>query len=255
MNGENARYALGDGRQRRARGRLRAAGGAEGLEPHPGGPARDGAPRSGPPPGAGLPRAGAVLRDGHRGSAGEGASGLDRGVVHRPGARCVNNAGHRQPGQLRVQPARAHGGEHRRERAGDHADDISPPADAEKALALRLLNVASLAAFYPMPVLAVYAATKSFILNFSLAVRAELAGTGVTVSALCPGRHDDQQGDRGRGAGAGAHREDHHTGNRRGWPRSPFARRCGKGHHRAGDPQQHPALRRVRPSRARSWWG
>jgi uncharacterized protein len=49
-----------------------------------------------------------------------------------------------------------------------------------------VLNVASLAAFYPMPVLAVYAATKSFILNFSLAVRAELAGTGVTVSALCP---------------------------------------------------------------------
>jgi short-subunit dehydrogenase len=49
-----------------------------------------------------------------------------------------------------------------------------------------ILNVASLAAFYPMPVLAVYAATKSFILNFSLAVRAELAGTGVTVSALCP---------------------------------------------------------------------
>ena len=49
-----------------------------------------------------------------------------------------------------------------------------------------ILNVASLAAFYPMPVLAVYAATKSFILNFSLALRAELAGTGVTVSALCP---------------------------------------------------------------------
>jgi uncharacterized protein len=49
-----------------------------------------------------------------------------------------------------------------------------------------ILNVASLAAFYPMPLLAVYAATKSFILNFSLAVRAELAGTGVTVSALCP---------------------------------------------------------------------
>jgi hypothetical protein len=35
-------------------------------------------------------------------------------------------------------------------------------------------------------VLAVYAATKSFILNFSLALRGELAGTGVTVSALCP---------------------------------------------------------------------
>ncbi len=49
-----------------------------------------------------------------------------------------------------------------------------------------IINVASLAAFYPMPSMAVYAATKSFILNFSLAIRHELAGTGVTVSALCP---------------------------------------------------------------------
>jgi short-subunit dehydrogenase len=49
-----------------------------------------------------------------------------------------------------------------------------------------IINVSSLAAFYPMPSMAVYAATKSFILNFSLAIRHELAGTGVTVSALCP---------------------------------------------------------------------
>ncbi len=49
-----------------------------------------------------------------------------------------------------------------------------------------IINVASLAAFYPMPSMAVYAATKSFILNFSLAIRHELAGTGVSVSALCP---------------------------------------------------------------------
>ena len=38
-----------------------------------------------------------------------------------------------------------------------------------------VINVASLAAFYPMPSMAVYAATKSFILNFSLAIRHELA--------------------------------------------------------------------------------
>jgi short-subunit dehydrogenase len=49
-----------------------------------------------------------------------------------------------------------------------------------------ILNVASLAAFYPMPCMAVYAASKAFILSFSLAIREELAGTGVTVSALCP---------------------------------------------------------------------
>jgi hypothetical protein len=49
-----------------------------------------------------------------------------------------------------------------------------------------LINVASLAAFYPMPAMAVYAASKSFILNFTLALRAELRGTGVSASALCP---------------------------------------------------------------------
>jgi len=50
-----------------------------------------------------------------------------------------------------------------------------------------ILNVASLAAFYAMPYKPVYAPTKAFVLNFSLALRAELAGTTVTVSALCPG--------------------------------------------------------------------
>jgi short-subunit dehydrogenase len=50
-----------------------------------------------------------------------------------------------------------------------------------------ILNVASLAAFYPMPFKPVYAPTKAFVLNFSLALRAELAGTSVRVSALCPG--------------------------------------------------------------------
>jgi uncharacterized protein len=49
-----------------------------------------------------------------------------------------------------------------------------------------IINVASLAAFYPMPAMAVYAASKSFILNFTLALREELHGEGVLVSALCP---------------------------------------------------------------------
>jgi short-subunit dehydrogenase len=49
----------------------------------------------------------------------------------------------------------------------------------------RILNVASLGSLYPMPTLAVYSATKSFVLDFSLALRAELSGS-VSVSALCP---------------------------------------------------------------------
>lgn len=50
-----------------------------------------------------------------------------------------------------------------------------------------VLNVASAAAYQPLPGQAGYAATKSFVLSYSWALRAELAHTGVTVTALCPG--------------------------------------------------------------------
>jgi short-subunit dehydrogenase len=51
----------------------------------------------------------------------------------------------------------------------------------------RILNVASTAAFLPGPLMAVYYATKAYVLSFSEAIANELAGTGVTVTALCPG--------------------------------------------------------------------
>ncbi len=50
-----------------------------------------------------------------------------------------------------------------------------------------ILNVASTAAFQPGPYMAVYFATKAFVLSFSEAIACELEGTGVTVTALCPG--------------------------------------------------------------------
>ncbi len=50
-----------------------------------------------------------------------------------------------------------------------------------------VLNVASTAAFQPGPLMAVYYATKAYVLSFSEAVAEELARTGVTVTALCPG--------------------------------------------------------------------
>jgi uncharacterized protein len=53
--------------------------------------------------------------------------------------------------------------------------------------AFRIVNVASLAAFYPMPVKATYAASKRFLLDFSLALREEVRELGATVTVLCPG--------------------------------------------------------------------
>ncbi len=50
-----------------------------------------------------------------------------------------------------------------------------------------ILNVASTAAFQPGPGMTVYYATKAFVLSFTEAIAEELAGTGLTVSALCPG--------------------------------------------------------------------
>lgn len=51
----------------------------------------------------------------------------------------------------------------------------------------RILNVASTAAFQPGPLMAVYYATKSFVVSFSQAIATELEGSGVTVTCLCPG--------------------------------------------------------------------
>jgi len=51
----------------------------------------------------------------------------------------------------------------------------------------KILNMASLAAFQPGPLMSIYYASKSYMLSFSEAIANELIGTGVTVTALCPG--------------------------------------------------------------------
>jgi short-subunit dehydrogenase len=54
----------------------------------------------------------------------------------------------------------------------------------------RILNVASTAGFLPGPLMAVYYATKAYVVSFSEATANELEGTGVTVTVLCPGPTD-----------------------------------------------------------------
>lgn len=51
----------------------------------------------------------------------------------------------------------------------------------------KILNIASTAAFQPGPLMAVYYATKAYVLSFSEAIANELSGSGITVTALCPG--------------------------------------------------------------------
>lgn len=51
----------------------------------------------------------------------------------------------------------------------------------------KILNVASTAAFQPGPLMACYFASKAYVLSFSEALAEELRGTGVTVTAFCPG--------------------------------------------------------------------
>src|SRR4029450_1366596 len=51
----------------------------------------------------------------------------------------------------------------------------------------RIMNVASTAAFQPGPLMGGYYASKAYVLSFSEALSNETAGTGVTVTCLCPG--------------------------------------------------------------------
>ena len=54
----------------------------------------------------------------------------------------------------------------------------------------KIMNIASTASFVPGPGMAVYYASKAYVLSFSEALSREVKGTGVTVTALCPGLTD-----------------------------------------------------------------
>jgi len=68
----------------------------------------------------------------------------------------------------------------------------------------RILNVASTSSFQPVPTMALYAASKAFVLSFSESLSEELRGKGVTVTALCPGITKTEMYDRAHDAHASA---------------------------------------------------
>ena len=72
-----------------------------------------------------------------------------------------------------------------------HLTRLYLPAMVERGSG-KILNVASTAAFQPGPLMAVYYATKAFVVSFSEALSNEVGGAGVTVTALCPGPTDTE---------------------------------------------------------------
>ena len=62
----------------------------------------------------------------------------------------------------------------------------------------QVLNVGSIAGFFPGPLMGVYYATKAYVLSFSEALGNEVAGTGVTVTCLCPGATTSEFQERAR---------------------------------------------------------
>lgn len=119
------------------------------------------------------------------GSAQELATRMQR--ARRPIDLLVNNAGVLEHGAFVDMPARRH-----RElitlnvaALTDMLAAFVPPM-VERGHG-RVLNVASIAAFQPVPTLATYAATKAYVLSLTESLAEELHGSGVSVTALCPG--------------------------------------------------------------------
>lgn len=119
------------------------------------------------------------------GAAQQLASKMQR--ARRPIDLLVNNAGVLEHGAFASMPAQRHRELIRLnvEALTDMLAAFVPPMVARGHG--RVLNVASIAAFQPVPSLATYAATKAYVLSLTESLAEELQGSGVSVTALCPG--------------------------------------------------------------------
>jgi len=99
----------------------------------------------------------------------------------------VNNAGFSTTGAVQVSdPAREIALVRTNAEAVVHLCSLFLPGMVERGRGA-VLNVASTAAFQPLPGQAAYGASKAFVLSYGQATGAELRGTGVTLTTLCPG--------------------------------------------------------------------
>ncbi len=99
----------------------------------------------------------------------------------------VNNAGFSTMGPVRASDPEAEVRMIRTDvEAPAHLCSLFVPGMADRGRGA-VLNVASTAAFQPLPGQAGYGGSKAFLLSYTNALRAELAGTGVSVTTLCPG--------------------------------------------------------------------
>ena len=120
------------------------------------------------------------------------------GAVAEQGRHIVglaNNAGHGSRGRAWELDADVEDGEVKLNVEALHHLTLAVVPEMVRRRAGAVLNVASVAAFQPTPGMATYAATKAFVQSFSEALHAELAGTGVSVTTLCPGPVDTEFGE------------------------------------------------------------
>ena len=98
----------------------------------------------------------------------------------------VNNAGFTTVGDVHANPERQLGMIRVNVEALVDLTTMWLPGMVERGTGA-VIQVASTVAFQPVPVQSTYAATKAFVLSFTEGVWSELRGTGVTITALCPG--------------------------------------------------------------------